>query len=126
VQLLKVSVAIVPSGLRSPLPLFSEPVAADEVQVSAVPVVESWRVVVPAVPLTDPPGVTVQVAAATGPAAKAGPPDRQAMAATAAPASRVPPQRVSFVISFSSVFLLFPDECLMPAVIRLMTWPSRD
>src|SRR6266581_1640468 len=109
VQLLKVSVWIVPSGLASPLPLFSEPVAADELQVSVIPVVESWRVVVPAEPLTAPPGVTVQRSAATGPAARAGPPDRQA-AATAAPANKVPPQRVSFGISFSSVFLFALDR----------------
>ena len=63
VQLLKLSDPIEPSGLASPLPLPIVPVACDDVQVSVVPVLESLRMVAPAVPVTVPPSVTVQVLA---------------------------------------------------------------
>ena len=107
VQLLKLSDPIEPSGLASPLPLLIVPVACDEVQVSVVPVFESLRRVVPAVPVTVPPGVTVQVLAARP--ASAGAAVRQAtvaaVAAAAAP-STVAPRRVRIGISVSSVSLV--------------------
>jgi hypothetical protein len=105
VQLLKVIEVIEPMGLVSPLPLESEPAAAEEVQVSFVPVVESVRVVVPADPVTDPPGVTVQVVAANAGAA----PRENAAAATAV-VSRAPPRRLSIGISF--LLVLVPLESI--------------
>jgi len=55
----------------SPLPCLSVPAATEDVQVTDAPAVASVTVVVPAVPVTAPPGLTVQLAAArAGAAAK--------------------------------------------------------
>jgi hypothetical protein len=59
----------------SPLPLLSVVFVAEDVHVSAVPVVVSFRVVVPDVALMTLPGLTVQeVAAAAGAALRRSPP----------------------------------------------------
>jgi hypothetical protein len=102
VQLLKLIELIEPIGLVRPLPLESEPTAAEELQDSDVPLVESVSVVVPAVPVTDPPGVTVQVVAANAGAAL-----RENAAAATAVVSRAPPRRLSIGISFLLVLVLF-------------------
>src|SRR5579863_3166393 len=61
VQLLNVTEVIFPSGLLRPLPLFSFALVAEDAQVRVVPVLVSRRVVLPALPVTAPPGLTVQV-----------------------------------------------------------------
>ncbi|WP_231905095.1 MULTISPECIES: hypothetical protein [Streptomycetaceae] len=66
---------------ESPEPLFSVPLAADEVQLSCVPVLLSVRVGDEAVAVNAPPGVTVHVAVVE---AEAGDMARPADAATAA------------------------------------------
>src|SRR5581483_7357579 len=101
VQFVNVIPVMLPSGLVCPLPLLSVAVADDDVQFSVVPVVESASMVVPAVPVTDPPGLMVQVAAETAGPAKAGLVVRQATAAAAAAPSRALPTLVRIGISGS-------------------------
>ena len=71
-QVLKASEAMVPiPAPASPLPFLSVPFATEDVHVTEAPAVVSVTVVVPAVPATVPPGLTVQLAAArAGAAAK--------------------------------------------------------
>jgi len=62
VQLLKARDVTVPiPAPLSPVPDLSVPVALDDVQVTVRPAVVSFRMVVPALPVIAPPGVTVQV-----------------------------------------------------------------
>src|SRR5215470_12846178 len=61
VQVLKVTEVIFPSGLVRPLPFFSVAAVADEAQVRVWPVFTSFSVVLPALPVTAPPGLMVQV-----------------------------------------------------------------
>src|SRR5215472_16110649 len=70
VQPLKASELKVPMPLPArPLPLLSVPLRAEDVQVTERPAVTSFTVVAPAVPVTAPPGLTVQVVAASAGAA---------------------------------------------------------
>lgn len=71
VQPLKANEVTVPRPVPDrPLPFLSVPFATDDVQLTDRPAVESFTVVVPAVAVTAPPGLTVQVAANAGAAAK--------------------------------------------------------
>src|SRR5215467_1654695 len=70
VQFLKASDVTVPMPLPArPLPLLSEPFIVDDEQVTDRPLVESVTTVLPAAPVKDPPGLTVQVVAASAGAA---------------------------------------------------------
>src|SRR5258708_3969398 len=91
----------------SRLPLLSVVFAAEDVHVSEVPVVVSFRVVVPDVALMTLPGLTVQEVAA-----RAGPALRPRTAATAAARRRMLPGRFRMVIGTSPliVFLGAPPR----------------
>src|SRR5690349_10400446 len=65
VQFLKVTDVILPIGLVWPLPFFRLAAVADDAHVRTVPVFVSFSVVLPALPVTAPPGVMVQVVAVT-------------------------------------------------------------
>src|SRR5215470_5910553 len=62
-QLLYATAVILPSGFIFPVPLLNVPPTDDDVHVAWAPVVVSVTVMVPAVPVTAPPGLIVQVVA---------------------------------------------------------------
>jgi len=63
VQLANVTDVILPIGLTWPLPFFRVALVADDAHVSTVPLLVSFSVVLPALPVTAPPGLIVQVEA---------------------------------------------------------------
>src|SRR5580704_10719367 len=82
-----------------PLPFLTVPLPLDDVQVRTLPVLVSFSVVVPALAVMAPPGLTVQVAAT--PALVAAPAeltDRASIPASAAPVIRTPPARLRIVM----------------------------
>ena len=90
VQLLKPSAVIEPMPVPdSPLPFLTVPLPLDDVQVRTLPVFVSFSVVVPALAVMAPPGLTVQVAATPAlVAASAELADRASSPASAAPVTR--------------------------------------
>lgn len=94
VQPVKEMAVIEPIGLVWPLPDLRVAEVLDDVQVRTVPVLVSLRVVVPAVPVTFPPGVMVQVARVV--VANDGAMPRVTVRAAAAPvAVTIAPMRLS-------------------------------
>src|SRR5689334_13453807 len=66
VQLVNVTDVMLPMPVPdSPLPFFRVALVADDAHVRTVPVFVSFSVVLPALPVTAPPGLTVQVVAVT-------------------------------------------------------------
>src|SRR5215472_13477209 len=64
-QFVNVTDVILPIALTWPLPDFKVAAVADDAHVRTVPVTLSFSVVLPALPVTAPPGVMVQVVAVT-------------------------------------------------------------
>src|SRR6185437_6407414 len=96
VQLLNDSAVIEPMLVPdSPLPVLTVPLPLDDAQDRVLPVFVSFRVVVPALAVMAPPGLTVQVAATralvAAPAALA---DRASSPASATPVTRALPARL--------------------------------
>src|SRR5579871_20225 len=100
VQLVNVSAVIEAMPVPDrPLPFLAVPLPLDDVQVRTLPVLVSFRVVVPALAVMAPPGLTVQVAATpafvAAPAALA---DRASIPASATPVTRALPARLRIVM----------------------------
>src|ERR1051325_6128432 len=99
-----------------PLPFFSEPLALEDLQDSVVPVAVSLRVVLPALAVMAPPGVTLKVVAVLAPAKLAT--LRPISAAVATPVRRMVPARLKIAIGPYSLidFRSFRGDPVLRAV----------
>src|SRR5712691_4673716 len=114
-QVLNDSAVIEPMPVPdSPLPLLTVPLPLEEAQDRVLPVLVSFSVVVPALAVIAPPGLTVQVAATPAlVAASAELADRASIPASAAPVTRTLPARRRIVMGVT-----LPDRLARPSCER--------